>query len=85
MINGAILEIVSKNYIYSVTGECNGCQFCEYLAIENFAKVSGKNNFEVVRQPVTWEEKEQCQEAMERCPLQGITRTLTSLLQLKSW
>lgn len=75
MINEAILDIVSKNYIYTVVGECNGCQLCEFLAVNNFAQVRRGRSFEVVRQPVSWEEKEQCQEAFERCPLHGITRT----------
>ncbi len=75
MINQQILDIVSKDYSYTVSGECNGCQLCEYLAVENFARVPGKKGYHVVRQPVTWEEKEQCQEAMERCPLHGIIRT----------
>ncbi len=75
MINEEILNIVLKNYVYSVVGECNGCQLCEYLAVNNFARVRGGSGFEVVRQPETWEEKEQCQEAMERCSLRGIVRT----------
>lgn len=75
MINQAILDIVLKNYQYSVVGKCNGCQLCEFLAVENFARVGKGRAFQVVHQPVTWEEKEQCQEAFERCPLHGITRT----------
>ena len=75
MMNEAILEIVSRDYVYTVQGKCNGCQLCEYLAVNNFARTRKGIGFEVVRQPVTWEEKEQCQEAMERCPLGGITRT----------
>ena len=74
MINQAIVDIVSRNYVYSVVGECNGCGLCEFLAVDNFARTTGERMFQVVKQPVTWEEKEQCQEAMERCPLQGITR-----------
>ncbi len=74
MINQAILDIVSKDYTYSVFGGCNGCQLCEFLAVGNFAQVPGEQRFQVVRQPVTWEEKEQCHEAMERCPLHGISR-----------
>jgi ferredoxin len=75
MINQAVLDIVSKDFVYSVVGACNGCQLCEFLAVNNFARVRRGSEFEVVRQPVTWEEKEQCQEAMERCPLRGIVRT----------
>lgn len=84
MINETILEIVSKDYIYLVEGKCNGCQLCEYLAVNNFARVRSGKGFQVVRQPVTWEEKEQCQEAMERCPLRGITRTLSALPHCES-
>lgn len=75
MINQAILDIISKDYVYSIAGGCNGCQLCEYLAVDNFGQVAGEKRFHVVKQPVTWEEKEQCQEAMERCPLHGIVRT----------
>jgi ferredoxin len=75
MINQAILDIVSKDYTYSVVGQCNGCQLCEFLAVNNFSSVRGEKGFQVVRQPVTWEEKEQCYEAMERCPLHGIVRS----------
>ncbi len=75
MINQAILDIVSKDYLYSVAGECNGCGLCEYLAVDNFAKPMGERGYHVVKQPVTWEEKEQCHEAMERCPLHGIARS----------
>jgi len=75
MINEEILGIISKDYVYSVAGKCNGCQLCEYLAVDNFSKRRDNNGFEVVKQPVSWEEKEQCQEAMERCPLHGIERS----------
>jgi len=83
-MNEAILEIASKDFVYTVVGECNGCQLCEYLAVDNFARVRGSAGFEVVRQPVTWEEKEQCQEAMERCPLHGIERTERPIPQCES-
>jgi ferredoxin len=74
VINQAILDIVSKDYVYTVVGNCNGCQLCEFLAVENFGLIPGSKKFKVVKQPITWEEKEQCQEAMERCPLGGISR-----------
>ena len=75
MINQAILDIISKDYVYEVVGECNGCQLCEFLAVENFAQSAAGKQYRVVKQPVTWEEKEECFEAMERCPLGGIVRT----------
>lgn len=74
VVNKEILEILSRDYFYSVEGECNGCQLCEFLAVNNFGRAKESEGFAVVRQPVTWEEKEQCQEAMERCPLHGIAR-----------
>ncbi len=79
MINHAILNIVSKNYTYAVVGTCNGCQLCEFLAVNNFARSGGGKAFNVIHQPETWEEKEQCQEAFERCPLHGIVRTQATL------
>lgn len=84
MINQAILDIVSKDYVYTVVGECNGCGLCEYLAVDNFARMSDEPSFQVVRQPVTWEEKEQCYEAMERCPLHGITRSDRAIPQCET-
>jgi ferredoxin len=75
MINQAILDIVSKTYQYKVEGKCNGCQLCEFLAVSNFGRATKGQGFTVVRQPETWEEKEQCQEAFERCPLHGIVRS----------
>lgn len=84
MINEAILEIISKDYTYNVEGECNGCQLCEFLAVNNFARVRDGIGFEVVKQPVTWEEKEQCQEAMDRCPLRGIIRKAAALPHCES-
>ena len=84
MINQAILDIVSKDYSYTVEGECNGCQLCEFLAVDNFAQVRKGEGFEVVKQPVTWEEKEQCHEAFERCPLHGIARSESILPHCES-
>lgn len=84
MINQAVLDIVSKDYVYTVVGECNGCQLCEFLALNNFERVHGGKGFTVVRQPVTWEEKEQCQEAMERCPVCGIVRSEHAIPQCES-
>jgi ferredoxin len=78
MINEAILEIVSRNYRYSVEGQCNGCQLCEFLAVNNFASTDQGQTFKVAHQPSTWEEKEQCLEAFERCPIHGISRTEVS-------
>jgi ferredoxin len=75
MINQSILDIVSKEYTYEVVGKCNGCQLCEFLAVENFGETIHGKGYKVVKQPVTWEEKEQCFEAMERCPIGGIVRT----------
>lgn len=61
-------------YVYRVVGKCDGCQLCEFLAFNNFGRMAGSNQFEVYKQPEGWEELEQCQEALERCPLQGISR-----------
>ena len=74
MVNQEILDIVSRDYDYHVVRECNGCQLCGFLAVNNFARFKGTNRFEAVKQPRSWEEKEQCFEAMERCPLHGIVR-----------
>ena len=75
MVNETILNIVNDNFFYRIVGECNGCQLCEFIAPSNFARVRGKTGFEVVQQPQTWEEREQCYEAMGHCPLRGIQRS----------
>ncbi|HEY6952085.1 MAG TPA: ferredoxin [Bacteroidota bacterium] len=84
MINQAVLDIIAKDYLYAVAGECNGCQLCEFLAVNNFERMRGGRGFTVTHQPVTWEEKEQCQEAMDRCPVHGITRTERAVPQCES-
>jgi len=74
MVNQAILDIVSGTYHYSVTSTCDCCRLCEYLATENFSQLPGLRQYHVSKQPETWEEREQCFEAMERCPRKGIRR-----------
>ncbi|MEX0601805.1 MAG: ferredoxin [Bacteroidota bacterium] len=62
--------------VYRVEGDCNGCQLCEFLAVNNFGRIAGTNIFTVVKQPETWEELEQCKEAFERCQMHGIKQEI---------
>jgi len=63
-------------YRYAITGACNGCQLCEFLAVSNFARLPGTDRFHVTKQPESWEELYQCEEAYERCHQQGIRREI---------
>lgn len=63
---------------YSVSPGCNGCRLCEYLALNNFGQLAGEGRYVVVKQPETWEEEEQCLEALERCHRQVIRREMVS-------
>jgi ferredoxin len=64
---------------YYTTGDCDGCAYCASVAPENFDFERGRNGYYVSKQPVTREEKEYVQEAMEDCPVEAIRRTVQNL------
>jgi len=55
---------------YYVDEECILCNDCLERAPENFA--TGDNYAYVKKQPETSEEEEQCQDAMDNCPVNAI-------------
>jgi ferredoxin len=57
---------------YYTTEECDGCAYCASLAPENFDYNKDTNQYVVARQPMTKEEEEFVQEAMEDCPVDAI-------------
>ena len=56
---------------YYVDTECINCDAC-VLAAENHFKLLDDGHAFVFRQPVTAEEKEACEEALESCPVEAI-------------
>ena len=56
---------------YYVDTECINCDAC-VLAAENHFKLLDDGHAYVFRQPVTEEEKEACEEALESCPVEAI-------------
>jgi ferredoxin len=59
---------------YYTTEECDGCAYCASVAPENFDFNKEENIYFVSKQPLTSEEKEFVQEALEDCPVDAIRR-----------
>lgn len=55
-----------------VDQSCIACDACVLTAPKNFAMHEDDGHAYVIRQPETAEEKEQCKEAMEGCPVEAI-------------
>jgi|GEM_PF-2482580 len=72
-VSGSSAETIGYQFV--VDGGCNGCRLCEFLAVNNFARIPGAHRFQMTKQPESWEELYQCEEAYERCHQQGIHRT----------
>ena len=58
---------------YKVTDECIACHACVEVAGNNFAM--GKEYAFVKKQPENKEEEQQCEEALEACPVNAIIKT----------
>jgi len=55
-----------------VDKQCILCSLCAELAPNNFKESSSGNHDYVYKQPETPNEKEQCKEAMDQCPVEAI-------------
>ena len=57
---------------FYVDRECIACDACVMSAPENFYLDEDEGHAYVKKQPTTEEEKEQCEEALEGCPVEAI-------------
>ena len=57
---------------YYVDSSCIDCDVCRTTAPNNFAANEDEGYSYVFKQPENDEEEEQCQEAMEACPVEAI-------------
>ena len=55
-----------------VDGQCIDCDLCRQTAPENFERNDDEGYTYVSKQPETAEEAEQCQEALDECPVEAI-------------
>jgi ferredoxin len=57
---------------FYVDSECIDCDLCREIAPENFERDEEEGNSFVYKQPETDEEREQCEEARDSCPVEAI-------------
>ena len=57
---------------FYVDDQCIDCDLCRQTAPNNFARNAEKGYSYVVKLPGTPEEKKQCLEAMQGCPVEAI-------------
>lgn len=57
---------------FYVDGQCIDCDLCRQSAAGMFDRNDAEGFSFVIRQPETDEELEQCQEALEECPVEAI-------------
>lgn len=57
---------------FFVDTQCIDCNLCRDTAPNNFKQNEEKGYSYVYKQPGTKEEEQQCQEAMEGCPVEAI-------------
>lgn len=62
----------NKEGKFFVDRECIACDACIMSAPDNFSMDENDGHAFVTRQPQTEEEIEQCEEAMEGCPVEAI-------------
>lgn len=56
---------------FYVTEACLACEACQDIAPHNFRYGEGQQSF-VFKQPTSVEETEQCQRAVEHCPMEAV-------------
>jgi ferredoxin len=59
---------------FYVDSQCIDCDLCRQTAPANFERNEDEGYSYVYKQPETREELEQCQEALEECPVEAIGR-----------
>jgi len=57
---------------YYVDSQCIDCDLCRQTAPANFERNEDEGYTYVIKQPENDEEREQCEEAMEECPVEAI-------------
>jgi ferredoxin len=57
---------------FYVDSQCIDCDLCRETAPDNFTRADDEGYSFVFKQPVTPEERAQCLEAMEGCPVEAI-------------
>jgi len=57
---------------YYVDSECIDCGLCQELAPENFAQSEDHGYAFVCKQPANDEQRNECEEALEQCPVEAI-------------
>ena len=60
------------NKKYKVSEKCIACRACVEVASENFA-INDKNIAYLKKQPENSEDEQNCQEALEVCPVEAIS------------
>lgn len=60
------------NGLFYVDDQCIDCDLCRETAPANFTRSDDEGYSYVYKQPENDEEKEQCNEAMEGCPVEAI-------------
>ena len=69
---GGVVEIGSKKVSFYVDMECILCSVCSDAAPANFRMSDEEDHDICYKQPENEEELEQCNEAMENCPVEAI-------------
>ena len=62
----------NKTGSYYVDRECIDCDLCREVAPENFERNEDEGYSFVYKQPASDDEREQCEEARESCPVEAI-------------
>ena len=69
-----VADIVKENVVgkYFVDDQCIDCDLCRETAKDNFMRSEEEGYSYVYKQPENDDEREQCVEAMEGCPVEAI-------------
>ncbi len=69
-----VTEKLADNAIgeFYVDAQCIDCDLCRQTAPSNFDRNDAEGYSFVIRQPETEEERKQCVEALDECPVEAI-------------